>query len=186
MRIVFFAVVGLGLAWVVGGLVMPERPGSTEDARVNQPLAQREDLPAVNLPSYGNRAMAVGNPCVGKPRCLVSYMAPWCPYCKASLPAYRRMEQLTANNPDLGVYLVVSAVRRPWQDPEVIAGRVQGPAYLDPNDSAWSRLAGRGLGVPAWVVYDGNGEILKATSGAVQSVNRVDGFLERMGLGGYR
>ena len=45
--------------------------------------------------------------CLLKQRCLVVYLAPWCPACKASIGLIRATQRFAENNPNLGVQLIV-------------------------------------------------------------------------------
>jgi hypothetical protein len=110
------------------------------------------------------------HPCVGNRFCLVSYMAPWCPYCKRSLPAYRQMRTLASQSRELGVALVLSPAGRGFDGATSLAEGIAGPVYKDQWDQAWSvvkQQSGRISGVPAWAVYDADGRMVSSASGAV-------------------
>lgn len=131
------------------------------------------------------------HPCVGNRYCLVAYMAPWCPYCKRSLPAYEKMRQMASGTAQLGVALVLSPAGRGFDNATALAERIEGPVYRDEWDRAWSvvksQSSGGISGVPGWAVYDADGLMVSSSSGAVMqsSESAIKRFLDRrMGMEG--
>jgi hypothetical protein len=158
----------------------------------NRPAEQpmkADQIPARDLRSYRNIGAQEPHPCVEKTRCLVAYMAPWCPNCKDSIPFYQHVREILQPSPDVGTMLVLSPLGRSWSDYGGIARRIGGRVMLDPEDRAWTPEVRRNVGgVPAWVVYDGTGSITTAFSGGFSNTTRSDAraVLEnRLKLGTY-
>ncbi|HSA24218.1 MAG TPA: hypothetical protein P5076_22345, partial [Myxococcota bacterium] len=92
---------GLGLGVVVLLLVA---------AAITWSLWPRK-LPRTDL--VPSRAHASGlDPCLGKPRCLVVYLAPWCPSCKSAARVVREAIAGYAGSREVGVQAVVGQDER--------------------------------------------------------------------------
>ena len=131
------------------------------------------------------------HPCVGNRYCLVAYMAPWCPYCKQSLPAYEQMLKMASGTDQLGVTLVLSSAGQGFRGADSLARRISGPVYRDRRDRAWAvvkRVSNGSIsGVPAWAIYDADGLLVSSSSGSVSrsSPRHIRRFLNgRMGMQG--
>lgn len=147
--------------------------------------------PETDLTRYFINPDDNGHPCVGNNYCLVAYMAPWCPYCKKSLPAYNSMVRAAADTERLGVTLVLSPAGRDYDNAGAMAERVHGPVLKDEWDKAWQRVKnasnGRISGVPGWAIYDAGGRVVSASSGVVNNKSRqgIQQFLNgRMNMDG--
>ena len=138
----------------------------------NDPMTA-EQVPAADLRSYRNIAARQPHPCEGKKRCLVTYMAPWCGICKSNIPIYQHARSMIRESPDVGVMLVLSPVNRSWQDHGAVARKIGGRVMLDPHDQAWDNLGSAVNGVPAFVVYNGNGDIENLRPGGFRTVNKA-------------
>ncbi len=162
-------------------------PGKTAVPETQRIKAARVPHPGLNRFFYSAEGK---HPCVGKRYCLVSYMAPWCPYCKRSLPAYNRMRSMAQGKAELGVVAVLSPAGRGFDNATALAERINGPVYRDRADRAWSAVKARSKrisGTPGWAMYDGRGELVASTSGAVMDSDKqaVRTFLEqRLGMQG--
>lgn len=147
-----------------------------------------EQVPASDLRSYRNIDASEPHPCEGKKRCLVTYMAPWCGICKSNIPIYQHARSMIRQSPDVGVMLVLSPVNRSWQDYGAVARKIGGRVMLDPDDQAWSALGNAVNGVPAFVVYNGNGNIENLRPGGYRTVNKATArkmVNDELGLGSY-
>ena len=173
MRVlVFIFVLGTGGAYWL--LLQSGSGPEGESARTVGEKHERMD--AADVPHAGLSrffySSGNGHPCEGNRYCMVAYMAPWCPYCKRSLPAYQQMLTMASRTPDLGVALVLSAAGRGYDDATALAEKIPGPVYKDRWDQAWSvvkQQSGSISGVPAWAVYDADGLMVSSASGAVMN-----------------
>jgi hypothetical protein len=106
------------------------------------------------------------DPCLGKARCLVIYMAPWCPTCKGAARVAREAVAGYAGSREVGVQAVVGQDDRGAL--EEMAVGIGPNSFLD-LDGALYRQAG-GEGVPVFWVLDEKRHILKKQLGAMSSV----------------
>lgn len=142
----------------------------------NRPAEQpmtAEQVPAADLRSYRNIGARRSHPCEGRKRCLVAYMAPWCGICKSNIPIYQHARSMIRRSPEVGVMLVLSRVNRSWRDYGAVARKIGGRVMLDPDDRAWDALGNAVNGVPAFVVYNGNGDIENLRPGGYRRVNKA-------------
>lgn len=54
-------------------------------------------------------SVATEDSCQGKQRCVVAYLAPWCPHCKKVVPDLQRMVQKSQSSQEAGMRIVVGA-----------------------------------------------------------------------------
>jgi protein-disulfide isomerase len=99
-----------------------------------------------------NPASLNGDTCVGKKFCVIVYLAPWCPHCKASLSQAQTLLGKSLVG-DTGVRVVVGLGR--GSDSSAMAARIARNITLDDDESIAHKLGVRG--VPAYVVLDSEG-----------------------------
>jgi thiol-disulfide isomerase/thioredoxin len=49
--------------------------------------------------------------CEGKKQCLLVYVAPWCSACHQMTPSFQEFQNLSRQNPDVGIKIIVGAGR---------------------------------------------------------------------------
>ena len=106
--------------------------------------------------------------CQDVDRCLVAYLAPWCPSCRATLPLLGNVHRAIGQSPQVELIIVISSLRRNWTDYQQMVDALPGNAsiLLDPKDQAWTSQIKENIpGVPGWIVYDQEGEIMSVMTG---------------------
>jgi thiol-disulfide isomerase/thioredoxin len=153
---VALVVVGLGLAFVLIPHLKPRRLGPVEI-----------------LPAVADQA----DPCLGRSRCVIVVVAPWCPACKSSVPVIRKLADRWADSTDVGFKAIVTyaseAEARKMADgfgPGVVA-------FIDP--SARFMQEAHVSGVPHWFVVGDQGRILKDSAGGYDD---ADAQVRELGL----
>lgn len=144
------------------------------------------DIPTRDIETYPNREVPTGtdHPCYRKSRCLVAYVAPWCPACKKSLPLINEVGRYLNARDDAGYVVVMGTLGRSWDGYQAMAEQIGQPLYVDRNSDLWRAADGAAQGTPGWIAYDGAGVVIDGLSGGYpQSSQRyVDEILERVGL----
>lgn len=150
----------------------------------NEPLKTAE-LPTLGLDAYRHAPRGASHPCQGARRCLVVYIAPWCSACKRSMPLMNRLEERLADHPDAGMVAVMGTLGRSWEGRDRMANRIDMPLYLDTDGAFWDNSDGDLTGTPAWIAYDGAGDVIGTMNGGYPRDGRKyqDETLARVGLG---
>ncbi|MDQ2069015.1 TlpA family protein disulfide reductase [Natronospira bacteriovora] len=105
------------------------------------------------------------HPCIGTERCVLVYMAPWCPHCNGSIPLVRKVrEQLNAND-DTGMMVIVGPGGGSYAGHERMGRELGGEVFLDPEGEVWEGEFGHIDAVPAWAVFDGSGRMIRHFTG---------------------
>lgn len=99
--------------------------------------------------------------CIGKQRCLIVFLTPWCPACKASVGFVKSVGRFVRTNSSLGMQIVVGNDTE--QKLRAMAGELGEFTYLDIDGTVDRAL--RGGGVPRWGVIDANRKIINLGSG---------------------
>ena len=136
-------------------------------------------LPEVSLASTTAGAV---DPCAGKKQCVLTYVAPWCPVCHASIPFLQALRTfIEFNYPRAGLKIIVGNAIRP--DCEKMAAEIGGTVSLD-DKSAFKSAVGFSS-VPSWWVVDSERKVLRQFAGglAESDAQTVAAFAEgRLGL----
>lgn len=102
-----------------------------------------------------------GDPCLGKQKCLVFYLAPWCPACKAAIGTVQVLREHYKLSSEVGVKIVVGLDKMPAI--RSYASKVGGQVFFDPS-SRFRRTMG-GSTVPYLVVLDSESHVIAEQSG---------------------
>jgi thiol-disulfide isomerase/thioredoxin len=134
-------------------------------------------LPVLGLtPARANAAGA--DACVGKRRCVVVFVAPWCPACKLSVGVIRAMMEHYSGPGEVGVKPVVGSGRSSVSMEEM-ADQLGPGTFLDPAGSIM-RAAGE-KSVPHWFVVDERGFLIKKVAGLIPN---LQGMIQELDLAG--
>lgn len=104
------------------------------------------------------------DPCVGRDRCIVVYLAPWCSACRRSLDTLRQVDEMFGDDPEVGLLVFVGSA--PRGDVEAMAAQIEGPVFVDPDAVLWEQLGVEGY--PHWFTLDGRRQILQTVAGTGQ------------------
>lgn len=120
-------------------------------------------LPPYNLnPAPG---MSAANPCDGKERCVIAYLAPWCGACQGSPPFFEAIRKDLETNQNVGMTVVVGKGDANQQ--EGIIRQFRGNVFVD-REGTFARDSNVGMfGVPAVMVIDSKRNILQRQSGTL-------------------
>lgn len=99
--------------------------------------------------------------CQFKERCMLVYMTPWCPACKATLPFVQALHRYSMSRNDLGVQLYVGGDSS--ENINSMIARSGLPAVADLSRKAGMQIPGRS--VPRWAVIDKEGDIVSNGAG---------------------
>lgn len=121
-----------------------------------------------SIPLAPARANAAGHdPCAGKQRCVLVFLAPWCPACKISLGTVRGLMTRFADSDRVGIKPVIGNGRNP-SSMEEMAAQIGPGTFLDP---AGRIMTAAGVSsVPHWFVLDDQGFLLKKVAGVIPNV----------------
>ncbi len=95
-------------------------------------------------------------PCADRERCVVVYLAPWCPACKSVVGMVRQLEERFSQDPEIGFVIIAGRADQTMLDRYVTDVTERG--YLDVGEVFW-RASGV-QGVPHWFTLNGQGEVL--------------------------
>jgi len=120
----------------------------------------RKELPAAELTTVGGE----GDPCAGRARCLVVYLAPWCGACKLSLPL---VQNLRSELEPRGVgFRIVVGGAQPAQL-RAMAAQLGGRVQLDERGD-FARAAGV-RSFPSWWLVDERNRVRGKFQGGARS-----------------
>jgi thiol-disulfide isomerase/thioredoxin len=114
------------------------------------------------------------HPCLLSTRCLVVYLAPWCPYCKRSVPIVQKLQERWEGD-EIGIVAVIGADSS--ENIQAMAKTVGEGSYVDLDQSFGKQMGVKG--VPAWFLMNDRGEVLTSFSGAPADVS---GLLAKLDL----
>ena len=120
-------------------------------------------------------AASSSDPCIGKDRCVVVVVAPWCPACKVAVPIINEMAKRFADSPKVGIKPVVAYDQE--ANLEKMAKSLTGPVFLDPSGALLRKMGDKG--VPYWYVVTSSNRVVEDFAGVVP---QVDLHLEKLGL----
>lgn len=106
--------------------------------------------------------------CLLKQRCLVVYLAPWCPACKASIGLIRATQHFAESNPKIGVQLIVGMDSN--NKLQKFAEELGGSTFVDSSNRIQDSVSVGG--VPSWFVLDKDRNILNRGSGLPAGIER--------------
>ncbi len=117
-------------------------------------------LPEISLPATTEQA---GDPCGEVKRCIVAYVAPWCPHCEDAIPLINAIAHFSkTRSPVLGFKLVVGRDKASTLAEYSKSFNV--PAFLDVDDRFYHLIGSPGI--PAWVLLDHNRRVIHRFSGS--------------------
>ena len=157
-------------------------------AQENTDPIDSQTAPAGGLEHFRDSVQSGTHPCEGTERCLVVYLAPWCPHCNSSIPLVREIRDQIGENDDTGMMVIVGPLGGSFAGYDDMARRLDGPVYLDRSGEAWEDYLGSLSGVPAWAVFDGRGQITQSfTGGTPQSSQAMVQHVltDQLGLAAY-
>ena len=119
------------------------------------------------------------DPCLQKPRCLVAYVAPWCPACKQSIPTIQELTKRWKSSKNIGVKVIVG--RADLAQMEEMAGEIGPNTFLDSKEEMFDALGKMSLikAIPSWYVLDETDAILNYVPGTWQPTSA---FIEKLEL----
>lgn len=142
-------------------------------------------IPKVTLESYPE-GISLAEPCPGpalstqKERCIVVYMAPWCPVCEASIPFLQALVKHLAGDTSTG--LAITLGNDELENLIASAKKIGSSVRLDVNDEFLQAAAVSSF--PTWILLDKEQRVLNRFSGGAPagdsfSEDDVRGFLRR-------
>lgn len=142
-------------------------------------------LPGSELRAYMSRSVDVSDhPCMMRSRCLVVYIAPWCAACKHTKKFVPYVREAIIDNADVGFMVVVGKGWGDFNGGHDMARDVGGQVYLDGEANYWRTLRNDVNAIPAWVVFDGAGEVIETETGSPgrHSQDSAKSFLNKLGI----
>ena len=124
-------------------------------------------MPTVTLRSTSQGSGYSYDPCTGKERCLVAYLATWCPACHGSLGFVSGIRNAVSANPRAGVKIVVGGGDE--SEIRAMASQIGGTVFMDTEGQFAGALGG--FAVPHWWVVDKQGMALSHFSGGYSEFN---------------
>ncbi len=136
-----------------------------------------EDMPYAQLNQYQNarqtgEVIKVGGACE-KDRCLVVYVAPWCPACKSLTPM---INNLVSELDRDGISATVVIGKDSMNNVLEYSKRYKGAILADANGRYFKDIGAKG--VPYFAVSDGNGKRLAEMSGGYKDVQQMRAQLD--------
>jgi len=113
--------------------------------------------------------------CEAKEKCVIVYVAPWCPYCKMALGVIKELRAKWADSESIDFIIVIGLDK--IKNLNRMADEIGGEVYLDPDGDVIKRFGGRGI--PHWYVLDSDNKLLRHFGGYVPEVELL---IQRLGL----
>lgn len=142
-------------------------------------------LPANDLRAYMARSVDLSDhPCMARTRCLVVYLAPWCGACKQTKKFVPYVREAITEYEDAGFMVVVGKGWGNFDGGHEMARAIGGQVYLDGEARYWQVLRKEVNAVPAWVVFDGLGDVVETETGSPRRKDRDSAvsFLNELGV----
>jgi hypothetical protein len=144
-----------------------------------------ESLPAGYLRAYMARNIEISkHPCWLRKRCLVVYIAPWCGACQQTKNFVPIIREALRDKPDTGFMVIVGKGWGDFNGGYEMAREIGGQVYLDREASYWQLLREEVNAIPAWLVFDGRGDVLETETGSPRHHDRATArtFLAELGV----
>jgi len=118
-------------------------------------------LPAVVASAIGGPSQTLAAACSGYQRCLITYITPWCPGCRSSVPFIRNARAFLQT---LGQQSVLQVIVGDGADAQLqaLASEVGGLVFIDDKQQLNRALNVRS--VPAWFLVNEQGMIIDRAS----------------------
>ena len=146
-----------GLALLVAGLVVPKKRVHIEGYELTASRAN----------------VGTADSCIGRDRCVLVYIAPWCPACKYSLEAIKTLRDTWRGKDDRGISVVIGGDRP--EKLEDFASTIGSNTFVDPDGTVHEKLGVEG--VPYWVVLDGSLNVTKRFAGGLNNAEALANHL---------
>jgi thiol-disulfide isomerase/thioredoxin len=124
-------------------------------------LVRNTVFPSVYALQPSETHASATHPCLMKSRCVVVYLAPWCPYCNRSIGTIQELRAQWKDR-DVGILPVIG--RDTVAEIQAMAARVGEGSYVDLDASFFKKTGVQG--VPAWFLINDQGKLLKTFLGA--------------------
>jgi thiol-disulfide isomerase/thioredoxin len=136
-----------------------------------------DDMPRASLDQYKNARLVdeyieVGGPC-RQDKCLIVYVAPWCPSCKSLTPM---INELVKSASDDGIKATVVIGNDAMKKVLAYSKRYDAPILADASGAFFDQIGAKG--VPYFVVTDSNGKRLSEMSGGYHSADQMRSQLD--------
>jgi len=105
---------------------------------------------------------AGGKTCFDKPKCIVVYLAPWCPHCTRTAGLAKELVAQFTSSSDVGMMAFVG-MDQPEAN-EKFAASIGDYSFVDNDGEVRKEFKVRG--VPSWFVMNDRGKVLKKFSGS--------------------
>ena len=105
------------------------------------------------------------HPCLNRSRCLVLYMAPWCPACRQTKRFVPYVREAMAGQ-DAGLVVVVGKAWGNFNGGYDMARDIGGQVYIEKDSRYWNELRAEINAVPAWVTFRSDGSVVEKESGS--------------------
>lgn len=115
-------------------------------------------------PTASKSNESLKEPCFRKNRCLVAYMAPWCPNCHGAIPIMKQMIEENKTNPSFGVMAVIGMDE--GSKNETYAAQIGNGSFVDNNGEIQGAFSINS--VPTFVLIDDLGKVISRFSGLPQ------------------
>ncbi len=134
------------------------------------------DLPDIKLESINKPENQTNTPCLNKELCLVAYLTPWCPSCKASVDYVQALRKKLENRPKVGLMVIIGQDGRPAI--LSFSKQLRGQVFVD-DENKFTQAA-RFSSVPHWWIIDKERKIKNSGAGFPGSSDDkvVDYFIE--------
>ncbi len=111
--------------------------------------------------------------CLGKKMCALVYVAPWCPACNGIAPDLRMVGNLSANNPDFGVLIIVGGGQAPGENEAKVLEL--GAAAVTDNQNSYARAL-RIRKYPTFLVVSSSNKLVHQDQAAIKWMDETLGF----------
>lgn len=105
--------------------------------------------------------------CFDKPKCVLVYLAPWCPYCHNGIPVIQALQTKFKDSPDVGLIVVIGSDQ--LEKLETMASLIGPHTFVDPQKTVSKAIGVESL--PTWVVISSKRKIVNRVSGINMNVN---------------
>lgn len=157
--------VSIVLALIVASLVVFAKVRSRREFHVPSPTLARP-------------AGMSEDPCDKKQKCVVYYMAPWCPACEQTLPTVLEISRRWNGEGSTSPYgLRILIGNSTHERSQALASRIGWIASVDPRDEFSNKH--NVASFPTWIVFDNKGHELSRLSGGIADPSMADAFIKQ-------